>query len=85
MTKTEFSDKIYGYLHNMKIGQVVEIDMLPGDIIPSPIAKAFFIDVVKDYIRHDNGRHNGYYISFNNDYSKIQKLKYYRFADWWSF
>ncbi len=76
MTKTEFSDKICGYLHNMKIGQVFEIDMLPGDIIPSPSAKAFLIDGVKDFIRHDNGKHLGYYGELDNQYQKIRKIAY---------
>lgn len=76
MTRLEYSDLIYGYLASMKFNEPVEIDFMPDKIIPSPIAKAYFVAIVKDFIRHDSGRHNGYYISFSNDYSKIQKYKY---------
>ena len=75
MTKTEYSDKIYGYLQKMKFNEPIEIEFLPNEIIPSPIAKAFFVDIVKDFIRYSNGYHFGFYIEFNNSYEKIRKVK----------
>lgn len=75
MTKLEYSDKIYGYLQKMKFNEPVEIEFLPNEIIPSPIAKAFFVDIVKDFIDNSNGDHLGFRISFNNNYTKICKYK----------
>lgn len=75
MTKTEYSDKIYGYLSAMKFDEPVEIEFLPNDIIPSEVAKAYFVAIVKSFIDFDNGRHNGYFIEFNNSFQKIRKIK----------
>ena len=78
MTKIEYSDKIYGFLHKMKIGEVQEIDFLPDEIIPTPIAKAFFLDILRDFIKNDNGRHLGYYIELNSDGSRLRKQAYFQ-------
>ena len=76
MTKSEYSDRVYGYLQKMKFDVAQEIDMLPDSIMPNQIAKAYFIAIVKDFIDFDNGRHLGFYISFSNDYQRIKKFHY---------
>jgi hypothetical protein len=70
---------VYGYLQKMKFNEPVEIEFLPNEIIPSPIAKAFFVDIVKDFIKHGNGNHFGFYCEFNNSYEKIVKRHYVPF------
>ena len=76
MTKSDYQDRVYGYLQKMKFDEPIEIEFMPDEIIPSPIAKAFFTDIVKDFIRHDNGRHMGFYVEFNNSYEKVVKRRY---------
>jgi hypothetical protein len=75
--RLEYSDRIYRFLHGMKPDNPVEIEMLPFDILPSPKAKDYFIEIVKDFIDNDNGRQAGFYIEFNNAFLKIRKLKYF--------
>ena len=74
--RLEYSDRIYGYLQKMKFNEPIEIEFLPNEIIPSPIAKAFFVDIVKDFIKNSNGNHLGFYVEFNNSYEKIVKRHY---------
>jgi hypothetical protein len=66
---------VYGYLQKMKFNEPVEIEFLPNEIIPSPIAKAFFVDIVKDFIDNRNGDHLGFRIEFSNDFQRIKKFK----------
>lgn len=77
MTKTEYTDRVYGYLSNMKINEARDIDFLPEQIIPTPIAKAFFIDILKDFIKRDEGRAAGYYIELNSTHSAFRKQAYF--------
>jgi hypothetical protein len=76
MTKLEYSDKIYEFLQKMKFDKLQDIDYLPSEIIPSPIAKAFFIDIVKDFIANGNGNHLGFQIEFNNNYERVRKIHF---------
>lgn len=70
----DYSNKVFSLLINK---------MQPGDnfVISEnvhPDNRARFIQTVKLFIECDYGRHlGGYYIEFNNDYSKIRKLKYF--------
>lgn len=83
MTKTQYSDAVYNLLHKMKMGEpIVIIDLLnfgrhtyQRAALPNEKAIPYFIEVVKDFIKFENGKPFGFYCEFNNDYTKIRKLK----------
>lgn len=77
MTKAEYQKKVFAFLHKMKVGSIEELDFLPNSIMPSKIAKAFFIDIVKTFIENDEGREAGFYIELNSAYQKIKKTAYF--------
>lgn len=83
MNRIEYSDAVYNLLHKMKFDEpILIIDLLnfgrhtyQRSALPSEKAIPYFIEVIKDFIDYDNGRHLGFYIEFNNDYTKIKKFR----------
>lgn len=73
MTKLEYSDTVYRYLHSIDF-EPKEIAQLPQEVIPTPAAMDYFMDIVKDFIARDEGRHFGFCIEFNSSYTRIRKI-----------
>lgn len=69
-TPIEYRDRVYSFLHKMKIG---EVKILSEVVAPENIEK--FNTVIKYFIRWSEGKHFGFRVEFNNSYTKIKKFK----------
>lgn len=77
-TKQEYTEKVHDFLKKMKITEEGEvIDFLPNKIMPSKMAKAFFVDIVKNFIDRDIFREHGFCVEFNSAMEKIRKVAYW--------
>lgn len=67
--KLSYIDKVYTMIHDMEIGSEF---IIQHKVNPSNISE--FNDIVKDFIRFDNGKPFGFYLEFSSDYTKFRKL-----------
>lgn len=86
MTKEEYSNSVYNLIYRMKIDEEIIISDLMNfsdhspekTALPNEKAIPYFIAIVKDFIHYENEKHNGYYLEFNNDFTKLKKFAYWK-------
>lgn len=77
MTKLEFSDEIYKMLHAMRAYDIRTLRHLVGtSSAPNERALPYTLEVIKDFIRYDNGRIAGFYVELAEDHSRFIKKLY---------
>lgn len=64
-----YKDKVYRFIINLEPNVIVEFDK-----IVKKENKSEFIEMIKEFIRFDNGKHLGFQLEISSNYTSFRKI-----------
>jgi hypothetical protein len=65
----QYKDRLYGFIINLEPYTIVNFDK-----IVKKENKLEFVELIKEFIRFDNGKHLGFQLEISSDYTSFRKI-----------